>query len=450
MNAPVRILLIVLAVAGLAGLATWWWHQNMELKWEARSGESDAALRNRMLAATMLLRQQGRSVTVAGSLGELPLHALPAGTLILADSAGVMEQDKAARLLAWVQRGNTLVAQPRWLNTQEEQVVEEEVAEEALEEGVRPATEAQKSAQAPAGESADDEPEDDAPVDEAASDELVENDPIAARLGVRIYAIAYAPPCDEVKPGRRCMPEAQGKHRATMRRITLPGAAYSLDLDAARRKLISLPDAAVPLWGDEDSDTVRVYQEGKGRIVMLADDFFNNDELRNHDHGELLLALAALNRSSNAVTIVKNLDALPWHVLLWRHYSMALLALAAFLALLVWAALRRFGPLMPQPSLERRSLMEHIDAAGAWLWKAPDGRQVLLAAARDDALGVIRRRAPALFRLPPHQLSAALARLCDLPADQVEQALHQAAAPTPLYFTRQIRILQELRNHHER
>ncbi len=448
MNAPVRMLLIVLAMAGLAGMATWWWHQNMEQKWEARSGESEAALRNRMLAASMLLRQQGRSVTVAGSLGELPLHKLPDGTLILADSDGVMEQDKADRLLAWVQRGNTLITQPRWLNTQEEDAVAEEIDEEALEEGVRPATEAQKS---------DREGDDDNAALEAsaaanarASDELVENDPIAARLGVRVHVIDYAPPCDEVKPGARCMPEAQGKHRATMRRITLPGAAYALDLDAGRRKLISLPDAAAPLWGDEDSDTVRLYQEGKGRIVMLADDFFNNEELRNHDHGELLMALAALHRSSNTVMIVKNLDALPWHVLLWRHYSMALLALAAFLALLVWRALRRFGPLLPQPSLERRSLMEHIDASGAWLWKAPDGRQVLLDAARDDALSVIRRRTPALFRLPPQQLGAALARLCDLPEDQVEQALHQAAAPTPLHFTRQIRILQELRNHHER
>lgn len=449
MNTRVKVLLIALGLALLGALGTWSWHQSMELRWEARSGEADAARRNRMLAATMLLRQDGRTVTVAGSFGELPLHALPDGTLILADASGVMESAKAERLLAWVRRGNTLLAQPRWVTPAEETLLADAIGETEREEGVQvPAVEE---------EAADDEAETDkieadaaAAQDQDAADDLVENDPIAARLGVRLFAIAYAPPCTSDNLGKRCMPAAAGKHTAIMRRVEIPGAGYSLDLDAGRRKLIGMPASAEPLWGDEDDTTVRVYQEGKGKIVMLAADFFNNEELRNHDHGELLLALAALNPASRHVAIVQNLDALPWYKLLWKNYSMVLLSMVALIALLFWRAVRRFGPVLPQPSHERRSLMEHIDASGAWLWKAKGGRQVLLDAAREDTLAVIRRRAPALVRLPPQQMCAALARLVDLPEAQVAQALHQAAAPTPLHFTRQIRILQELRNHHER
>ena len=455
MSTPMKIILALLGIVAAGALGTWWWYEHMELKWQAEAGQSDAARHNRLLAATMLLRQDARTVTVAGSLGELVLDKLPDGTLLLADASGVMEQDKANRLLAWVQRGNTLIAQPRWINSAEEELLEDQIDEAAREEGVQAPT-------TPAPAEDDDEPaveiEDAkeaakarAAKAEDSSDDLVENDPIAARLGVRLFAIAYAPPCDEkTSKGKRCKQVAAGKHTDVMRRVQIPGTGYALDVDAGRKKLIGMPDAPEPLWSDEDENTVRVYQEGKGRIVMVADDFFNNEELRAHDHGELLLALAALNKTSRNVVIVQNLDALRWYRLLWKHYSLALLGLAALIALTFWAAVRRFGPVLPQPANERRSLMEHIDASGAWLWKAQDGRQVLLDAARQDTLEMIRRRAPALFRLPQQELYAALARLCDLPEDQVAQAMNQAAASTPLHFTRQIRILQELRNHHER
>jgi hypothetical protein len=450
MNAKNKTLLILVAAAAIAAtgaLGAWWWNHALEQVWEARSATSEAASRNRMLAATRLLQRGGHKVTVAGSLGELSLDKLPDGTLLLADASGVMAQDKADRLLAWVGRGNTLMARPRWIMPAESDLLSEEISEAEEEEGVQPkdaeleedAEDDEAPAQATEEEKADD-----------SKDELVENDPIAARLGVRLFTIPYAPPCDEKHAGKRCKPAADGKHKTLVRQLQLPGTVHMLELDAGRSKLIGMPEAAEPLWSDEDGTTVRVYQEGKGKIVILADDFFNNKELRDHDHGELLLALAALNRTSTHVAIVQNLDALPWYRLLWKHYSMALLALAALLALLFWAAVRRFGPVLPQPVIERRSLMEHIAASGAWLWKTKNGSQVLLDAAREDTLAVIRRRAPGLFRLPETELVAALARMCDLPEDQVTQALYQAAAPTSLHFTRQIRILQELRNHHER
>ena len=458
MRTPVKILLAVLGVAAIGALGTWGWHEAMEQKWEAQSGPSEAASRNRMLAATMLLRSDKRTVTVAGSLGELVLDKLPGGTLILADASGVMAPAKANQLLAWVQRGNTLVAQPRWINPTENALLKDQLDEAAAEEGVRAGASA-PSDEDEEGEEGDADLSAEETLAKAAEEakeaessvELVENDPIAARLGVRLFSVPYAEPCEADDTERkRCKLAADGKHTAVMRRVQIPGTGYNLEIDAGRKKLISMPEGREPLWSDEDENTLRVYAEGKGKIVIIADDVFDNEELRNNDHVELLLALASLNQASGNVTIVQNLDALPWYRLLWRHYSMALVALAALIALLFWAGVRRFGPLLPQVAIERRSLMEHIDASGAWLWKANDGRQVLLDAARQDTLDVIRRRAPALFRLPQSELHAALARLCKLPEDQVVIAMSHDAASSPLHFTRQIRILQELRNHHER
>ena len=479
MNSRGIKLLILAGVLILGALGAWWWHTAMELRWEPQRARSQAAARNRMLAATLLLRENGRKVTVAGSLGELALDKLPDGTLILADAAGVMDEDKAKRLLAWVNRGNTLVAQPRHATQAEYDLIDEaEEAQadeeaEAAESAAQPVPASEHAGSAEEEEEEEEEKEEEEEEEEEApdsnasrpataaekaarsedsKDELVETDPIPALLGVRLHPLRFVM-CAKANREQRekeCEPGKDGKLRMKLRRVQLPGSARLLEIDSSFTELISMPHARQPLWSDVNGRTVRVYQEGKGKIVMLSQDFFHNDDLPDYDHGEMLLALAALNTTASHVTMVQNLDALPWYRLLWQHFNMLLLGLAALLALLFWSAVRRFGPVLPEPVIERRSLMEHIDASGAWLWKAKGGRQVLLDAAREDTMAVIRRRSPRLVRLPDSALVAALARLCDLPEDHVAQALHQAAAPTSLHFTRQIRILQELRNHHER
>ncbi|MBC7452221.1 MAG: hypothetical protein H7335_00655 [Massilia sp.] len=242
---------------------------------------------------------------------------------------------------------------------------------------------------------------------------------------------------------------AANQFKAWEYRLDLPGAAYPLRLDEGNGVLVSMPGAAAPLWADEKAEALRVYAEGKGRVVLMAGNYFTNADLRNFDHAELLLALTGLN-AARSVTLVRSLDVLPWYQALWRRFHDVLIALAICAALLFWMAVRRFGPLLPQAAPERRSLMEHIAASGAWLWKAEGGRQLLLDAAREETLSLLRRRAPALFRLPSQKLPGALATASGLDPEHLAQALHDDAARQPTRFTRQIRILQELRNHYER
>lgn len=461
MNERIKTLLIIAALALLAGGGAWLWFETMELQWEATPRQSDAARDNPMLAATGLLKQNGYQVTLADSLGALSVPALADGTLVVSNAYGVLAPYKAEQLLAWVRRGNTLVFQPRWINAaetkaytaangaaeDEEEEPEEETDEDADEEE-DPAT---------TDDSAEEEKE--APV------ELAEVDPLAARLGIRLHVLPEERDCDVPRRRRRasspsapdepalppgpCV-DGKNKNRQHLSSVTVPGGAYALELGPRRGKLVSLPGATEPAWTDEHGTALRVYSEGKGRIVAVPSNYFGNLRLQVYDHGELLLALAALAPSAKQVTFVRNGDALPWPQALWQHFSHALIGLAAVLALLFWSAVRRFGPVLPEPDRERRSLLEHIDASGAWLWKADGGRQQLLDAARGETLALIKRRAPALLRLAPHDLCAALARMSGLPEREIDDALHAPAAPQAPQFIRQIRTLQELRNHHER
>jgi hypothetical protein len=442
--------LVLLLIAG----GTWLWYDLLELRWKAQSQVSDAARENRLLAATRLLRQNGHPVALSSTLGELAIPKIADGTLIMSDANGVITPATAQELLAWVRRGNTLVVQPRVLSRAEQKAYLATLAPHDA-----PAAAAEEDVEDEDEDEDEDEVEaDDAPATpKSANDDAgvqLESDPIGARFGVRAYWNA-APPC--VKPPAAASAASAAAKSTTcvqqdapLRRLALPGTGYWIALAPGRNTLVSVAGAVAPLWSDEHADTVRTYAEGRGRIVMLTYDFFDNHELQQHDHGELLLALAALNPRARQVTLVQHLNMLPWYQALWVHYRALLISLAVCALLCLWAAVRRFGPMLPQPASERRSLMEHIDASGAWLWKAAGGRQLLFDAAREETLTLVRRRAPKLARLPQQQLAAALARLAGLNEQHVMQALQQEAVPQVAGFTRQIRTLQELRNHYER
>ncbi|UOD27965.1 DUF4350 domain-containing protein [Massilia violaceinigra] len=455
------LIALVLLIVGATGY--WWWHDQMELRWTSVEHESAEATADPMLAATRLLRQNGRTVTGAGSLGELLVPQTAGGTMILSGASGTATPDQARELLEWVRRGNTLIAEPRWLGSDEQGLIafsKEELAEHAAQEETGEESEEESEEEATAGEDASTTDEAPAAEEKAGDDEAAEaeaddhSDPLTDHLGARTRPDALACKCRTAPDEKdKNKPEAIAKARLAreqaLSHLTLPGKPYALEIDAGTTEMVSLVNGAEPLWSDADGGAVRVYAEGKGRIVLVANSFFTNASLPQRDHAQLLLALTELTPGKQ-VTIVKRLNVLPWYQALWRHYQLALVSLAVCLALLFWSAVRRFGPLLPAPRAERRSLLEHIDASGAWLWKADGGRQVLLDAARDDTLALIRRRVPALFRMPEGELYAALARTCALLETDVSEALEQDAASHVTRFTRQIRTLQTLRNHYER
>ena len=453
-------LAIAVLVAALAAALTWVWHDQVEKRWTAVEKVSRAASENNMLAAARLLETQGRPVTVAGSFGEVRLPGLPDGTLIIADSSGITTPATAAALLAWVRRGNTLVTEPRWASPGEKAAllaadpVLAELHAEDDDEDEEAEEEDQESAQD------DDEDSTDEPAVVTAPPSLqLETDPLAVRFGVRQLYLYRTRKCSEredeaakkaptpIARSIDCIPSKE--YVPQLHTVAAPGLPHALTLDESYTSLHTMPGAAAPLWADAKASAVRVYGEGKGHVVMMAGNYFTNRDLKHYDHGELLLALTRLS-AGRTVTIVQMLDVLPWYVALWQNYRYMLLALAAFLALAFWMAVRRFGPMLPQPAVERRSLMEHIAASGAWLWKADGGSGVLLDAAREETLSLLRRRAPALFRQPSQQLPALLARDTGLDPEHLAQALQDDASRHSVTFTRQIRTLQELRTHYER
>jgi hypothetical protein len=450
-----RLLIALGSVAALAG-CVWLWYAVMERSPNAAIHISPLAIDNPMLAAGTLLQQHGYKVEVEKRLSGAGLARLPGGMLILADNGGQIDPVQAAQLLDWVRRGNTLLLQPKWVPLQH--------GGDGQANRLNP-----RARLAP----------------------LTEPDPLGARYGVGLSyrnklrancdtvngAAAALPPEDdedneddgdeaqrpdgaggngreqdlpaETRDGSGAVPVAP-KELRQLTCVTLPGAAYPLSLDTGTEVLQTLRAGRQPLWSDIDAMSVRVYAEGRGHVAMVSDNYFNNQRLPRFDHAELLLGLARLNQRGRNVMMVLHADAAPWYAVLWRAAWMPLTALALLLALLLWRAALRFGPMLPEPATERRSLIEHIEASGNWLWRAKGGRDVLLAAARQETLALLRRRAPELHPLGEDEKAARLARLCNTQLIDMRSALHGPAASQPAAFTRQIQLLQQVRIHYER
>ncbi|HSY27706.1 MAG TPA: hypothetical protein VK832_09410, partial [Burkholderiaceae bacterium] len=232
--------------------------------------------------------------------------------------------------------------------------------------------------------------------------------------------------------------------------ITLPDAAYPLHLDASSFKLASRRPTTEMLFNDDDATAVRVFAHGKGRVVFIAESYFNNLNLPLYDHGEFLLDLANLNRDATQVLIVKRLDVPSWYQALWALVPLALVALGVASLLWAWRAVRRFGPMLPEPDLARRSLMEHVDASSRWLWKTEKGRGILLAAARAATEKILLRRVPELHKLAEQEKIEYLVSLSQLSHAALTAALYNVPAPRPAEFTLQIQTLQRLRKQYER
>ncbi|HEY8102414.1 MAG TPA: DUF4350 domain-containing protein [Burkholderiaceae bacterium] len=411
-----QALYFLLAALIIAG-CTWLWFTYMEKRWIALPQQSDAAHENQMLAATRLLTAHQHVVGNVSTLAEASLGSLADGTLILAENGGIVTPEQSKQLLNWVKRGNTLIIRPRWSGRVHQLAC-------GVQENSSPAAD-KKNANA------------------------FDADPISSRLGVELVSMMRRPKVPAPEPYEAPPPKA-AKLPPCLAQFTLPNAGYALQLDIDRVALASTEHSASPLFGDEHQEAVRVFAEGKGHIAAVANNYFDNDHLAAYDHAELLLSLAALNPNAKHVLIIQHLDMPAWYQALWWYFEYGIISLGCGVLLLFWTAVRRFGPILPEPNLERRSLIEHIDASGRWLWKIPGGRNILITAARVSINKTLSRKAPALLRMLPEEQAAHLSQVCKLSNADIELALHRPASEYPIHFTRQIQILQQLRKHYER
>ena len=215
------------------------------------------------------------------------------------------------------------------------------------------------------------------------------------------------------------------------------GRRFELD-EAARVRL---------RWGDEEHGYAWArLAHGRGSVDVAADfDFLDNEALDEVPHQALARQLLAPNYGRGQVHLVHSPRAVSlWRELLRRGWPVWL-PLALALAAWLWRRGQRFGPWLPSPAADRRSLLEHVRASGELLYRYGQA-PALHAAARQAFLARLQRRDPAAAALAGDARIAAIAQRLELPHMTVRDAL---TAPEPrdrhAFFAR-VRTLIQMRN----
>lgn len=206
------------------------------------------------------------------------------------------------------------------------------------------------------------------------------------------------------------------------------------------------------LWAYSSAGQLRAigFQRGRGLVTILSEPtLWETDNLRQHGHGRFLQQVARLRTNPTGAfptqAMIVRGDSPPTLLsLLWHVAWPLILTLLVWLVVWLYTRTRRFGPVLPVPTLDRRRLGEHLEAAGRFLWRHR-AQSSLIEPVREALLDRLRRRRPDWVHLPRDAQVDVLAEQADVPPREVEDALFGPAPRSPDRFTRSVTLLEILR-----
>jgi hypothetical protein len=169
---------------------------------------------------------------------------------------------------------------------------------------------------------------------------------------------------------------------------------------------------------------------------------FDNRALLKGDNA--LIAVAALQAHAGAqVWLVSGRGSAPLLAWLWSHARTVLLTGALALALWLWRASTRFGPIVAPPPLARRSMGEQIAGTAAFLWRrSPAALHAVQVRALDEAAAL---RVRGYARLDRVDRASAIAQATGLEAAGLNRALSPAAVKGAHGLARVLALLETAR-----
>lgn len=383
MNRP--LLWLALLLACLLGVGGLYaWHKAIPYDEVVDRGPSPDARANPYLAAEHFLRQQGLAVEHANGLERLADLPAKAHSLLLLGERSNMTPRQVEQLLEWTQAGGHLLL----------------VAEALWDE------EAGKS-----------------------------GDLLLDRLNIHQ---ALSETFDDPAPPRK--KPAPDLTKLYVDNETAP-AYFSFDTDF---NLTDPKHLAQFSANSARSSHLMQLDLGQGRVTVITDsDLWKTADVGKHDNAWLLWYL---NQGTD-VTLLFNSDTDDLLTLLIRHFPQALVALVALVALALWQAGMRQGPIQAPVAKARRQLQEHLRASADFLLRR-SGQGTLLQALQHDILRAARRRHPGFEHLDTVEQSRVLEYLTRQPPYIISQALEPLALKrlSSADFSRQVACLQTLRN----
>ncbi|HVK55203.1 MAG TPA: DUF4350 domain-containing protein [Burkholderiales bacterium] len=389
-----RIIGLILTIIVIA-LGVWLYSSIELYDKTVDSGYEPEARRNRFLAAGLLMEQFGAKAIHSPVYTRTPTAG---ATLVLPTERKALSEARSAELLRWVKDGGHLVV-VTWTLWREKDP-EPDFLLDPL--GAR-----QIENVAPESESDED--------DEAEDEEKIKQ---ALKLKLR-----------RSKPLEVAMPDNDGVLKVQFNpRFRLEDANGDADWRIA----------------DENGVHALGYSLGRGEVTVLTDyHFMENSQIGAFDNASLLYWLTNPKQGKEIWFVYDDDMPALWKWLVEYAWT-ALVAGSLLLICWLWAATRRLGPIIPPPSRERRSMIEHITASGRFLWRQKRV-DTLYQAEVDAFMRQVRARHPQWAAMSIDELAREVAGLTGVAIEKVTSALNAALPRNEEQFMQDIYIIETLR-----
>jgi len=221
---------------------------------------------------------------------------------------------------------------------------------------------------------------------------------------------------------------------------------YLVDLESTLYRIDTTDDYALDAkLADDQGMIVARRSLGAGYVTVVANGhYFANRSLDESNHARLLMDTVAGYVDPGKVWLVFQ-SAYPslWQVI-WNNAPYVVASLAIALLLWLWSIMPKFGPAILAEAAVRRSIIEHVKAAGHFVWRN-HGAKALAGSSTAAILHEAESKHPGIGRLSAENQARQIAKLTGLSAQEIMDVLVNQNIPRHRDFTHNMQALQRIR-----
>jgi hypothetical protein len=162
---------------------------------------------------------------------------------------------------------------------------------------------------------------------------------------------------------------------------------------------------------------------GDGAVTFISDtSLWNNDYIGCLNNAYFLRFFVG---GTQQIWLFDNQDSPSLIVLVWDNFPYFLISLMAFIGLIVWHFGQRFGAVAPMKSLNRRKILEHIEASALFLWRYKSSRWLLVETVQHSVRKKMKLRNANFDDKTMDQQLEMIARIAQLPIEEIKASMFE-------------------------